>query len=86
MILPYLHSAISEETKQLVHAFYNNNDTSWQAPGHKDRIIVRETSGDGTKIKRTEQLQYLLMSLKEAHNKFVEENPTTGMDSANSVS
>ena len=72
---PHGYSAISEETKQLVHAFYNNNDTSWQAPGHEDRIIVRETSGDGTKTKRTEQLRYLLMSLKEAHNKFVEENP-----------
>ena len=41
------HGVLSEETKQHVHAFYNSNDNSWQAPGHKDGIIVRETSGDG---------------------------------------
>ncbi len=69
------HGALSEETKQLVHAFYNSNDTSWQAPGRKDRIIIRETTGNGEKIKRTEQLRYMLMSLKEAYNKFVKENP-----------
>lgn len=76
---PHNHGALSEETKQLVHAFYNSNDTSWQAPGRKDRIIIRETSGDGTKIKRTEQLRYMLLSLREAHHKFTEENTNSNI-------
>ena len=75
MSTPHNHGALSDETKQLVLAFYNNNDISWQAPGRKDRIIIRETSDDGAKVKRTEQLRYMLMSLKEAHHKFAEEYP-----------
>lgn len=77
---PHNHGArLSEETMHLVHAFYNSNNTSWQAPGRKDRIIIRETSGDGTKSKRTEQLRYLLMSLKEAHHRFIEENTNSNV-------
>ena len=67
--------ACSEHTKELVDAFYNSDDVSWQAPGRKDRIIVREINSDGEKIKRTEQIRYLLMSLKETHNKYIESNP-----------
>ncbi len=58
--------AINKETVKLVHSFYNN-DISWQAPGRKDRIIIRETNSFGKKTKRTEQLRFLLMSLKEAY-------------------
>ena len=50
--------ASSEHTKELVEA-------SWQAPGRKDRIIVREINSDGEKIKRTEQ----------ENNKYIESNP-----------
>ena len=50
--------ASSEHTKELVEA-------SWQAPGRKDRIIVREINSDGVKIKRTEQ----------ENNKYIESNP-----------
>ena len=66
--------SLSEETKQLVLNFYNTDDFTWQAPGRKDRIIIRETDVHGGKVKRTEQVRYLLMSLKEAHNKFRESN------------
>ena len=65
---------LSEETKVLVETFYNSNDISWQAPGRKDRVIIRESDEHGTKVKRTEQVRYLLISLKEAYSKFKESN------------
>ena len=67
--------ACSEHTKELVEAFYNSDDVSWQAPGGKARIIIREINSDGEKIKRTEQIHYLLMSLKKTHNMYIESNP-----------
>jgi len=51
--------------------FYSN-DISWQAPGCKDRVIIRGKDEQEVKTKRTEQVQYMLMSLKEAYNKFKE--------------
>ena len=66
--------ALSQETKELVHSFYRSDDISWQAPGRKDRIIIRGTDEHGVKTKRTEQVRYMLMSLKEAYNKFNEIN------------
>ena len=66
---------MSDETNCSVDAFYLCNDTSWQAPGRKDRVIIREIDADGKKVKRTEQTRYMLLSLREAHNKFVEEHP-----------
>ena len=69
------HSGLSEDTKSAVNAFYLNNDITWQAPGRKDRVIIREVNSEGKKEKRTEQIRYMLMSLKEAHVKFVEEHP-----------
>jgi len=66
------HNSLNEETKEMVLKFYNNtNDISWQAPGHKDRIIIREVNSEGKKVKRTEQICYMLVSLKEAHNCFI---------------
>ena len=44
--------SISDETKQLVIGFYNSNDVSWQAPGRKDRIIVRESDTNGKKKRK----------------------------------
>ena len=70
-----MHSGLSEDTKSAVNAFYLNNDITWQAPGRKDRVIIREVNSEGKKEKRTEQIRYMLMSLKEAHVKFVEEHP-----------
>ena len=67
-------STITEETISLVNDFYNNNDISWQAPGRKDRVIIRANK-EGEKVKRVEQARYLMMSLREAHKKFMEENP-----------
>ena len=36
-------SALSTDTKKCVVEFYNNSDILWQAPGRKDRVIIRET-------------------------------------------
>ena len=66
---------LSSETEELILTFYNKNDISWQAPGRKDRIIIRETSADGAKSKKMEQVRYMLMSLKEAHYQFTNEHP-----------
>ena len=76
--LPSTHrsNGLSESTKMLVNAFYLSNDISWQAPGRKDRVIIQEVN-EGKKEKRTEQVRYMLMSLKEAHFKFLEDHPNT---------
>ena len=50
------YCGLSEDTKRLVLAFYNSNEVSWQVPGRKDRVIIRETLADGSKYKWTEQL------------------------------
>ena len=74
----YLHrsNGLSESTKMLVNAFYLSNDISWQAPGRKDRVIIREVN-EGKKEKRTEQVRYMLMSLKEAHFNFLKDHSNT---------
>ena len=72
-------AAADEEKKVLVQSFYATDDISWQAPGRKDRIIVRERSEQGAMIKMTLQVRYMMMSLREAHNKFMEEHSTTKM-------
>ena len=70
----YHGSALSTDTKKCVVDFYNNSDISWQAPGRKDRVIIRETV-EREKMKTTEQVRYMLMSLREAY-KFKEEYPS----------
>ena len=69
-------SALSEYTKERVQKLYHNSDISWQAPGRKDRIIIRAIHGDGERVKKTMQVSFLLMSLREAYKKFKEENPS----------
>ena len=74
---PHAHgAALSDDTKRLVHEFYQNSDISWQAPGRKDRVIIRERTKEGEKVKRTEQVRFMLMSLREAHSKFKDEHPS----------
>jgi len=65
------HNSLSEEIKEMVIKFYYTNGISWQAPVHKDRIIIRELNCEGKKVKRTKQVCYMLVSLKEAHNSFI---------------
>lgn len=69
-------AALDESTKELVREFYNNCDISWQAPGRKDRVIIREKDADGKNVKRTEQVRYMMMSLTEAYNIFNNNHPS----------
>ena len=70
----FMSPRLCDDTKKSVHEFYHS-DISWQAPGCKDRII-RETTEDGERVKRTEQVRFMLKSLREAYNKFKEEDPS----------
>ena len=79
-------SAQSEESREVVHSFYRTDDISWQAPGRKDRIIIRETTEKGKRIKTTQQVRYMMMSLREAYNSFKEQHPTIKMSLSKSVS
>ena len=67
--------AESEYSTALVNSFYSTDDISWQAPGRKDHVIIRSITEDGQKTKTTQQIRYMLMSLREAYNKFKEEHP-----------
>ncbi|ESO89794.1 hypothetical protein LOTGIDRAFT_164827 [Lottia gigantea] len=58
-------------TEEAVINFYSSNDASWQAPGMKDHVIERLE--DGTK--NYLQKRFMLFSLKEAHQLFLEANP-----------
>lgn len=69
-------SRLSDETQQLVKAFYSSGDVSWQASGRKDHVTIREKNGDGSVTKKIEQARYMLMSLREAYYKFVDDHPT----------
>ena len=72
-------SAESEEKRDMVHSFYRTDDISWQAPGRKNRNIIRETTEEGDRIKTTQQARYMMMSLREAYNKFIEQHSTVKM-------
>ena len=61
---------LNTDTKECVVKFYNS---SWQAPGHKDRVIMVI---EGKTTKTAQQVRYMLMSLREVYHKFKEENPS----------
>lgn len=67
---------LREDTVKLVREFYLSNDISWQAPGRRDRIIIRETDRNGKQVKRTVQIRYMLMSLTEAYKIFNSMHPS----------
>ena len=51
----------SDEECEIVKEFYLNNEISWQAPGRKDRAILREVV-IGKNTKETKQIRFWLMS------------------------
>ena len=71
-------SAECEEKRELVHSFYRTDDISWQAPGRKDCIIIRETTEEGDRIKTTQKVCDVMMPLREAY-KFIEQHSTVKM-------
>jgi len=62
--------SLSTNVKKQVYDFYFRDDISYQAPGKKDTITIKE-NGE----KKTLQKRYLLYSLREIHQLFIEENP-----------
>lgn len=64
-------NTLDDDVKQSVLSFYESDDISWQAPGLKDRVIIR----DGANNKQYKQARYMLLSLKEAHHAFQEACP-----------
>lgn len=55
------------DTSVLVEQFYCQDDISWMAPGLKDSVLIRSSTG-----KFRMQKRYMLMTLKEAHQLFKE--------------
>lgn len=62
-----MNRGISDETKQQVIDFYLSDDISWQAPGLKDRTIIRIKDDKGVKQKTYVQSRYMLTSLSKAY-------------------
>lgn len=56
-------STESEEKRELVHSFYRTDNILWQALGRKDCIIIHKTTEEGDRIKTTQQVHYMMMSL-----------------------
>jgi len=57
-------------TKDKIYEYYFRSDVSYQAPGKKDTITIKENG-----IKKKLQKRYLFYSLRELHQLFLEENP-----------
>ncbi|CAF1437694.1 unnamed protein product [Rotaria sordida] len=62
--------SLSTDVKQRVYDYYFRDDISYQAPGKRDSITIRE-NGEKKKL----QKRYLLYSLNEVYQLFAEENP-----------
>ena len=70
---------LNEDTKSKLIDFYLRDDISWQAPGTKKHVIIRSKDAGGEKLKIHMQCKYMLMSLAEAHQLFLEENPQSAV-------
>ena len=53
-------ASLTTETLKKVMGFYTRDDITWQAPGRKDRTIIREKDITGKKIKSTVQTRYMV--------------------------
>ncbi|CAF2049852.1 unnamed protein product, partial [Rotaria magnacalcarata] len=65
-----VQASIPMDVIQKVKEFYNNDSISWQAPGKRDCITVRE---NGIRVKY--QKRFLLFNIREVHQLFVQDNP-----------
>ena len=80
-------TGISPKQIDDVQNFFEKNEISWQAPGRKDRVISQEVLSNGKTSKKATQVQYMLMSLKEAYHQFQEEmkDEVTGLSKFSSL-
>ena len=65
---------LAEDDKMKIGKFFLKDEISWQAPGRKDKVIVRHKDDKGKKVKIEYQARYMLMSLGEAYNLFNKED------------
>ncbi|CAF3951677.1 unnamed protein product [Adineta steineri] len=63
-------ASIPMDVIQKVQDFYKNDNISWQAPGKRDYVTVRE---NGTRVKY--QKRFLLFNIREVHQLFIQDNP-----------
>ncbi len=63
-------AAIPMDVIQKVQDFYKNDSISWQAPGKRDYVTVRE---NGTRVKY--QKRFLLFNIREVHQLFIQDHP-----------
>lgn len=62
---------LSAECVTAIKEFYNADDVSWQCPGRKDYVLNVSDAGSKDKI----QKKYMIMSIGEAHQLFLEKYP-----------
>jgi hypothetical protein len=63
-------AAIPMDVIQKVQDFHKNDSISWQAPGKRDYVTVREK---GTRVKY--QKRFLLFNIREVHQLFIQDHP-----------
>lgn len=61
---------LSEAVRKQVVDFYMNDSISWQAPGKRDCLTVRQNG-----IRVQHQKRFLLFNIRECHALFVQEHP-----------
>lgn len=66
---------LSRQLKDDIIKFYCRDDISYQMPGKRDTIVVRQ---NGTKS--THQKRILLYNIREVHQLFLSENLGSGTD------
>ena len=74
--VPVVKRGLPENVAKEVQDFYLQDDITWQAPGRKDRVIIRERK-EGENVKTIIQARYMLMSLAEAHSIYCKESTNT---------
>ncbi|CAM4982008.1 unnamed protein product [Rotaria socialis] len=64
------YQALPTTVKNKVYEFYCRDDISYQAPGKRDSITIKENG-----LRKKMQKKYLLFTLRELYELFIQENP-----------
>ncbi|CAF3102305.1 unnamed protein product [Rotaria sp. Silwood2] len=75
---PRVSRTLPLKVKEAILHYYERDDISYQMPGKRDTIVVKEYAG-----KKTYQKRILLYNLREIHHMFLQDNP--GIDVSRSV-
>ena len=63
--------SLPSHIKKKVYDYYFRDDITYQAPGKRDNITIKENG-----LQKALQKRYLLYTLRELHKLFIQENPT----------